>query len=243
MGPELFEGYVGIRLGDGQLISDVVFSLMFFLLLLFALVFRANRLYFSKIVEDLVKYKERPSFFDDSIENDFFPRMFLVFQTLFLCSIIFFFYLYSIGKAAIPGLRALYLLLSLILCVLFIFYQFKQMMNYLLGLVFANPEKYRLWKMYYNAIISFWGILLYLPALWIVFYGELIIVPIVMFVFFYIMSRILLIYKTLRIFHIKNTGLLYLCLYLCAQEILPIVFLYEGLIYLYNIIETSTLWH
>uniref|UniRef100_UPI003FEF4BAF DUF4271 domain-containing protein n=1 Tax=Parabacteroides distasonis TaxID=823 RepID=UPI003FEF4BAF len=53
----------------------------------------------------------------------------------------------------------------------------------------------------------------------------------------------MIIYKTIRIFHRKNSSFLYISLYLCGQEILPLVFLYEGIIYLYNFIESSTLWH
>ena len=37
-----FEGYVGIRLWDGQLVDDVVFSLLFVLFMCFALVFRTK---------------------------------------------------------------------------------------------------------------------------------------------------------------------------------------------------------
>ncbi|WP_234997948.1 DUF4271 domain-containing protein [Parabacteroides sp. Marseille-P3160] len=243
MEPGLFEGYIGIRLWDGQLISDVVFSLMFFLLFLFALLFRANRHYFAQMLGDLFSVKDRKSLFEDSVADDFQIRTFLVFQALFLCCIILFSGVYAYGKISIPSVKAVCVLLLLLFCVFFAFYQFKQAMNYILGWVFADAEKYRLWKTHYNVIMGFWGIFLYLPALWIVFFGELIIVPVIMFLFFYISCRILLIYKTLRIFYIKNSGLLYLSLYLCAQEILPIVFLYEGLIYLYNIIETSTLWH
>ena len=50
----------------------------------------------------------------------------------------------------------------------------------------------------------------------------------------------MIIYKTIRIFHRKNSSFLYISLYLCGQEILPLVFLYEGIIYLYNFIESST---
>ncbi|MDR0394222.1 MAG: DUF4271 domain-containing protein [Tannerella sp.] len=46
----------------------------------------------------------------------------------------------------------------------------------------------------------------------------------------------------MHIFLNKNTGFLFFSLYLCAQEIIPLVFLYEGLIYMYNIIEKNNIW-
>lgn len=130
-----------------------------------------------------------------------------------------------------------------VFCVLFLFYQFKQCCYYLLGSVFSDPDKYKLWKTSYNAIMGIWGVSLYVPVLWLVFVGTYVTIPIVMFCILYILCRFVIIYKTIRIFHKKSTGLLYISLYLCGQEILPLVFLYEGMVYLYNFIETSTLWH
>ena len=197
-----FEGYVGIRLWDGQLVDDVVFSLLFVLFMCFALVFRTNYRLFLKMMRD-VAY----GYFNHLLENTV---------------------LISIG---------------LIMMVLMLFYWCKRCFYYLLGVVFTDAPKYKFWKTNYNAIIGAWGICLYIPALWLVFVGSSIQIPVLLFVFFYILCRFVIIYKTIRIFHRKNSSFLYISLYLCGQEILPLVFLYEGIIYLYNFIESSTLWH
>ena len=60
-----FEGYVGIRLWDGQLVDDVVFSLLFVLFMCFALVFRTNYRLFLKMMRDVVYVKERQNLFDE----------------------------------------------------------------------------------------------------------------------------------------------------------------------------------
>ena len=49
-----FEGYVGIRLWDGQLVDDVVFSLLFVLFMCFALVFRTNYRLFLKMMQNVL---------------------------------------------------------------------------------------------------------------------------------------------------------------------------------------------
>ncbi|MCS3063999.1 hypothetical protein NXX40_16835 [Parabacteroides distasonis] len=59
-----FEGYVGIRLWDGQLVDDVVFSLLFVLFMCFALVFRTNYRLFLKMMRDVVYVKERQNLFE-----------------------------------------------------------------------------------------------------------------------------------------------------------------------------------
>lgn len=240
----IFEGYVGIRLWDGQLVDDVIFSLLFFLLVVFSFVFRTDFQLFVKMLKDAFLVKERQNLFDDVVgKNVFFFRPFMIFQTLFLSSIaliaigrVYGFVNYSDWQSVLSSI-------GIVLGVLFLFYQFKQGCYYLLGSVFADSHKYKLWKTSYNAIMGIWGVSLYVPVLWLVFVGTHVTIPITMFCILYILCRFVIIYKTIRIFHRKSTGLLYISLYLCTQEILPIVYLYEGMVYLYNFIETSALWH
>lgn len=240
----IFEGYVGIRLWYGQLVDDVIFSLLLFLFIVFSFVFRTNFQLFVKMLKDAFLVKERQNLFDDVIgKSIFFFRNFMTFQVLFLSSIaliavgrIYGFVNYAEWQAVLSAIGTVF-------CVLFLFYQFKQCCYYLLGSVFSDPDKYKLWKTSYNAIMGIWGVSLYVPVLWLVFVGTQVTIPITMFCILYILCRFVIIYKTIRIFHKKSTGLLYISLYLCGQEILPLVFLYEGMVYLYNFIETSTLWH
>ena len=49
-----FEGYVGIRLWDGQLLDDIVFGLLLSLFVCFALIFRTNYRLFLKMIRDVV---------------------------------------------------------------------------------------------------------------------------------------------------------------------------------------------
>ena len=84
----IFEGYVGIRLWDGQLVDDVIFSLLLFLFIVFSFVFRTNFQLFVKMLKDAFLVKERQNLFDDVIgKSIFFFRNFMTFQVLFLSSI------------------------------------------------------------------------------------------------------------------------------------------------------------
>lgn len=69
-----FEGYVGIRLWDGQLVDDVVFSLLFVLFMCFALVFRTNYRLFLKMMRDVVYVKERQNLFEVTRERMVLPE-------------------------------------------------------------------------------------------------------------------------------------------------------------------------
>ena len=63
----MFEGYVGIRLWDGQLVDDVIFLLLLSLLIAFAIIFRSNFQHFVKMLKDVVYLKERQNLFDETI--------------------------------------------------------------------------------------------------------------------------------------------------------------------------------
>ena len=57
----IFEGYVGIRLWDGQLVDDVIFSLLLFLFIVFSFVFRTNFQLFVKMLKEHILF---PQFYD-----------------------------------------------------------------------------------------------------------------------------------------------------------------------------------
>lgn len=239
----MFEGYVGIRLWDGQLVDDVIFGLLFVLFVSFAVVFRINFQLFLKMMRDVAFVRERHNLFEASGGSEWFFRNFMTFQALFLCGVCLFAAARSYGYINHLRDSMILMVVGLIILLLFLFYWCKQWSYYLLGSIFTDAPKYKLWKTNYNAIIGAWGMTLYIPALWLVFVGEHVIVPVVLFVTCYIICRFVIIYKTIRIFHKKSTGFLYISLYLCGEEILPLVFLYQGIVYLYNFIESSTLWH
>ncbi|MDR1980476.1 MAG: DUF4271 domain-containing protein [Tannerellaceae bacterium] len=240
---DIFEGYVGIRLWDEQLVNDVIFSLLLVQLIAFSLVFRSNLHLFLKMMKDVFYFRERHSIFENVTGNDFFYTAFMTFQTLSLCSIAAYIAGKNLGYINYPDLSTNLFSIGLIFFVLLSFYLFKQVIYNALGSVFAKPGNHALWRTNYHAITGLWGILLYIPVLWLVFVGAQITIPVILFVFFYIVYRFTVLYKTIRIFHFGKTGFIYIILYLCAQEILPLVFLYKGTVYLYNFIDGNTIWH
>jgi hypothetical protein len=120
---------------------------------------------------------------------------------------------------------------------LFLFYLFKKAIYSIFGYIFAEKSAYRMMFVNYQGLFCMWGIFLYLPVLWILLVGKYLFIAYAVFIISYLVFRVLMICRFIHIFFNKNTGLLFFSLYLCAQEIIPLVFLYEGLIYMYNIIE------
>jgi hypothetical protein len=239
-----FERYVGIKLGDEQLINDVSFALLCGLLALFAIVFHSNRKLLGKMFNEAFYNKNRNNIFDDSKNsNEWLFNSFMTFQALALSTII----IYSAGKAFGYASQIntwnIFISVGLIFIMVLLFFLGRKIINLILGYVFANDEQYDKWKKSNDAVRGVWGLSLYIPAIWIMFGDTNHIIPFYLFCILYIAGRIIVIYKSIQIFYRQNNSILYINLYLCTLEILPLFVLYDGLVFLYNIIEKSSLWH
>ncbi len=239
----MFEGYIGIPLDEGLFAEDLILCFLLALFITFAWVYRTNIQLFFKMLKDLWQVKARQNLFEDISGNEFFYGNFMTFQTLSLTTLFIFSFGCIEGYINYAYLPAFFISLFSIYLFITVFYLLKKAMYNLLGFVFADPEKFSLWKSSYHASIRTWGITLYLPVLWMVFLESYYWIPILMFVFLYILCRFVILYKSIQIFFTKNHGLFFISLYLCAVEILPLILLCQGLINLYNFIETSALWH
>lgn len=225
-----FEGYVGIRLWDGQRVDDLVLALLIILFVCFAWVFRTHPHVFARMMGDVIHMKERENLFEDVKGNEFFFRNFMNYHALILCAVCLFliaraedFYSQLLEENAL-------LSIGLISVALVLFYWGKNFLYSLFASVFTDPDKYKFWRTGYDAIVGTWGVSLYIPALLLVFVNMNVQIPILLFIFSYITSRIVIIYKTIRIFHKKNSSYLYLSLYLCGQEILPLFLLWKAMV-------------
>jgi len=243
---DLFEGYIGIRVNEYQLVNDTVFAIVLTLFICFSLVFNFHIRQFTKMIKNVVQIKQRQSLFEITFgnikgsENIF--HTFMIFQALLLCSL----FLFNWGvKGNLLPTYSLPLVLGsigVIFLVVVLFYFFKQGIYALFGWTFMPQEHIRLWRSNYFASIELWGISLYLPVILAFFCDIKPIISSLLFLFLYVLCRFVIFYKFIRIFQIKRDGFLLFFLYLCGQEIMPLFIAFKGIEYLYNFIELSTLW-
>lgn len=237
-----FEGYTGIYLNDITFSNDIMLVIVLLLLSTFALIFRFNVPLFSKMISNINSGEQRQSIFETTERDSFFFNAFMTFQTLLLCSIFIFSTAVKYKYFIKPDIATTFLTIFILLIFLFIFYLFKKALYAIFGYVFTEKSTYKMMFTNYQALFCTWGIFIYIPVLWILLVGQYILTAIIIMVISYLLFRLILIYRFIYIFFNKNTGLLFLSLYLCGQEIIPLVFLYEGLIYMYNIIEKNNIW-
>ena len=229
MGNELFEGYIGVGFDYSRHIHDIIFMMMLGLI--------------RKIIRSLLSVKERQNLFETSMKKNLFFKAFMKFQMLFLCMIFFYLLILEGGYVRVNHLGAALVLMGALLVAIYVYYLIKQGLYALYGQAFSQDDKYSLWRNGYHSLSYIWGILLYFPTFWLLFDRQHIPCILMFYCALYILYRIAFAYTTIRIFYNKNTGILFLSSYLCAQEIIPLLFVYEGLNYLHNNIDTSTLWH
>jgi hypothetical protein len=230
-----FEGYVGIQVGERQMFDDIVLALLFALFVAFAIVFHVNRNLFMKMVRDTFHIKDRLSLFEDAGGNETLFLSFTTFQSFFLFSIAIFITGQLYGFIPYHNTVELNLrTVAYIFIIIFAFYLFKQFLYHTIGFIFTGSDPFKKWRTGYAASTGLWGVSLYVPVVSLAFTKIHPQTPIIMIVILYFLWRLVITYKTVCIFNVRGVGALYIILYLCAQEILPLVFLYKGVIYLYN---------
>ena len=215
----MFEGFVGIRLWDGQIVEDVLFSILAGLLLLFAFSARLHTKSFLKMFR-CIGFLGREGFTTEmSVYYNKYFNSFMTFQALLLASLWVFLEAHQRGYTHELTHGKIGLLILATFLLIGAYYLCRRIV-------------------YHVLIIS-----LYIPVAWQGFVGSFYYLSTGLFLILYILSHFAIIYKSVRLFHTKKFDLFYLSLYLCAHEILPLFIMYKGFIYLYNFIEKSALWH
>ncbi|MDO4703051.1 DUF4271 domain-containing protein [Tannerella sp.] len=240
---ELFEGYIGVGFDYGRHIHDILFVMMLVLISIFSVIFRIFYPLIRKMIRSLLSVRERQNLFETSMKKNLFFKAFMKFQMLFLCTIFFYLLILRGGYVQLNDFGPALLLMGSLLVAVYAYYLIKQGIYALYGQVFSKEEKYSLWRNGYHSLSYIWGTLLYFPTFWLLFDRQHTPYILMLYLALYVLYRIVFAYTTIRIFYNKNTGFLFLSSYLCAQEIIPLLFVYEGLNYLHNNIDTSTLWH
>lgn len=240
---ELFEGYIGVGFDYGRHIHDIIFVMMLALISIFSVIFRIFYPLIRKMIRSLLSVRERQNLFETSMKKNLFFKAFMKFQMLFLCTIFFYLLILRGGYVELNDCGHALLPMGGLFIAIYAYYLIKQGIYGLYGQVFSKEDKYSLWRNGYHSLSYIWGVLLYFPTFWLLFDRQHIPYILMFYCALYLLYRIAFAYTTIRIFYNKNTGFLFLSSYLCAQEIIPLLFVYEGLNYLHNNIDTSTLWH
>ena len=233
-----FKGYTGELIHGVALSHDLLLTIILVMLAAFAWMFRINVPLFGKMARNINAGEKIQSIFETTEKESFLFNAFMLFQTLFLFCVFLFWAAVKYRYILDPDVDKMFRALGALFVLFVSFYLFKITLYALFGSVFIEKPTRKSMFTNYQALFRTWGITLYLPVLWILLFNQYFFIPVIVFIISYLTFRAILLLRFFYIFFNKNTGILFFSLYLCAQEIAPLVFLYKGMVYTYNFIET-----
>lgn len=201
-----------------------ILTILVLLFVFLALNVRNSRHMFSHFFDELGSFKDRNNAFDEHTSNETRLTLLLIGQFI-ICAGILLYVTATVesrpddigiftGVARTSGLMAAY-------------YIFQLAAYNTVGYIFTSSERRAAWIAGFNASQSMLGLALIIPVLLAVFYPSADKAVIVIAATLYFIARLLFIVKGFRIFFINFSSLLYFILYLCALEIIPVLFVYK----------------
>lgn len=215
-----------------------ILSLVTGLLLMMMLIVRRCRKLFGALWQELLGMRRRANAFDDRTTSESSALTLMAVQWS-VCAGILLYSAVALGGAAgiasifgadapaAPEPRAPFVATAMLIGLAMAYYAAQLATYWLLGYVFADPAGRRLYVQGFTASQSLLGFALLVPALVAIFYQGAAPAMTLAAAALYVLARIIFIIKGFRIFYRNFGSLLYFILYLCAVEILPLIFVYR----------------
>lgn len=222
-------GYIGTPVAYEFRNDDYVTSLLLLSFFIMAWVIAASWKFLRGQMRDFFYIRERPNLFTEREDTVLRGSIYLVAQTCFLISLLFF----TISSDYIPDVFARvspYVMLGAATLLAFAYYFTKLGLYSLVNHTFFTPAKCKLWQDTYFTSILVTGCGLLPIVLQVVFFDLPFYYAALECVLFLSVIKSLLLYKCFRIFFNSWLGSLHIILYFCALEIIPLGFFLAALI-------------
>lgn len=217
------------RLCSDNTINGIL--ILCFLFLTYAL--KNCKKYLIRHIKGLFIHKDRASLFDEVVNTNSRYIFTLILVACISAGIYLFNYFVHTDRLLekmVPHILILGIYIALVLS----FIGAKWCMYSFIDWIFFDKEKYKAWIQFYFNTMSISGLLLFLAVLVTVYsgisfdYGNYLILIILL------LTKLLLFYKCFKNFFNHFHGFLHFIVYFCALEIIPLILLWKGLIYLNN---------
>lgn len=213
--------------------SPVVMGLMMLVAMAVVLSYRTGYKYLENFVRNMFSTRRRENLFDDHTVDET-----KILTALIGLSCVMQGFALMVGVSlAVPSLasgilRSPALSLGLGAAVVLVYYLLQLLVYHVLGYVFTDSISTRLWIDGFKATQSLLGLLL-LPVIGVMLLKPELSTPMLLVAAgLYICARLVFICKGFRIFYGNLSSIVYFILYLCSLEIVPLVMLGAGTIYL-----------
>lgn len=214
-----------------------VITLLIAAFLFFAISYRRGAKYLQHLFSSLFKVNPRGNMFDETTINENQLKLSLLTLTFITEGITLY---YSLLHQSINNEHLI--LPSVIICIALcaVYYLLQVLIYNLLGNIFDNKFSTETFTESFTTINLFIGLFFSPAILVMIFIPQATTIALYICFIFYLLARLLIIYKGISIFLPHLFGLLYIFLYLCALEITPLLQLKKLVIYLYKILELNS---
>ncbi|GHT76761.1 hypothetical protein FACS189413_00810 [Bacteroidia bacterium] len=182
---------------------------------------------------DLFHSNERQNLFSETVKNELIGKYFLCLQA-FICGafLISGIYIHNSLITWITG-EQWFQTCGISFLGVSIWIIYKYLVTNLIGFVFFENENIRQWNHHFLSITALSGLILFPPAVCLFFLPGSYPLCFWFGVIYLIFVEILTAWKIYTIFFQQNRALLHFILYLCAQELMPLYWLYRALTYFF----------
>lgn len=220
--------------------DDGVFALLLFCFFCITRIYKDSSSFFTENTRLIFSMRENVNLFAQTTIKEFWFNFVLIFQSILLTSIILFDYFLVSDENATP--QHSFYTITLFIVVISLFMSIKYLFYKFVGWLFDIQTKISIWMRTYMIVFEMVGIIAFIPTLILVYSLNLQSLVFSFLVIIFIVSRIILFYRASVFFFQTKVNILYLITYLCSVEIIPYIFLFYFLKYLYKIDLTSLLW-
>ena len=214
---------------------DWFFGVFLIIFILFGHVIgKSIKISFAVII-DLFAIKGKKSIFLESTKNEWYSKLFLCFQTCLLTAAFFCKYFDENSGILLDSPMKSIVFLLLFTFALCVFFVVKCGMYFFVGTIFFDKETFRIWIDNFFSLLASLGVFLFIPVLFY-FYDVAGILSLAIIFICFILFELFVIYKSILLFFYKPSLLLHLFLYLCGQEIIPLLFLWKSMFEMFNFV-------
>lgn len=187
----------------------------------------------GQLFKDFLLHRERTSIFSTSTASDMRSLLLLALQTGMLASVSQFCFLVEQNPQMIHQFNSL-VWIALYFGFYLLYYTIKWILYTLLGWIFFDRAKTTLWLESYSTLLYYLGFALFPIILIAVYFNQHFPFIVVFSLIFLSITKILMIYKWIKLFCENFYGSILIIVYFCALEMLPCVLLYYGMLQLTN---------
>lgn len=233
--------YDGVHLPSTIGQTDSVFGLLLLSFLFFAHIYSGGFTMLKENVRLLFSSDKTPRVHRQITANETLYSFFLIFQAIVLMSVCIYDVFVEYDPLLLGYRHPLPTILAFII-IIGLFFGAKNLFYIILGHVFDRRKEIVIWRRTQAVSIEILGILYFVPTLLLLYAGVYGSQIIIFMVILFLLVLVTLFYQIIIFFVGEKFNFLYLIAYLCTFEILPFIFLFIGLVYLYRIDVFNTLW-